>query len=87
VTAHTARITTGLLQDCFGDRNVGRGKWPLRSPDLTPPELCGDFLKKEFTSKAPINLEERQQNFAETVQNLIPKFARNAVKTVNIVLQ
>jgi len=79
-------MTTGLLQDSFGDSNVGRGKWPLRSPDLTPPDFCGDFLKKEITSKDPINLEEHQQKVAGINKKNLPKFVRNAVKTVNIAL-
>jgi hypothetical protein len=52
-TAHIASITTGLLQDSFGDRIVGRGKWPLRSPDLTPTDFfMWGFLKERFHIKS-----------------------------------
>jgi hypothetical protein len=68
----------GLLQDSFGDSNVRCGKWPPRSPDLRY------LLKKALTSKAPINLEESQQNAAGIDQESLQKFTRNAVKTVNI---
>jgi hypothetical protein len=45
--AHTAK-TTALLQEFFGERIAGSGLWLPQSPDLTLPDFCGDFLKKEF---------------------------------------
>jgi hypothetical protein len=32
-----------LLNEIFGERVISRNVWPLRSPDLTPPDfyLCG----------------------------------------------
>ena len=45
-TAHTAK-TTAFLQDFLRSRIVGRGLWPPRSPDLTPPDFfLWRFLKE-----------------------------------------
>lgn len=49
--------------------------------------FCRDVLKKEFTSKPQINLEERQHNVAGIDQENLPKCEGNTVKNLNIDLQ
>jgi hypothetical protein len=39
------QLTTALLQNFFGECIVGRGLWPLQSPDLTPDFFLYGFLK------------------------------------------
>ena len=41
-TAHTARETLNLLREQFPNRVISKNgdlRWPLRSPDLTPPDF------------------------------------------------
>jgi hypothetical protein len=69
-TADTANATA-LLQEFFDKRIVGRGLWPPRSPDLTPPDffLLG-FLKERVYSNNPGSLEELKHNIEQTVANI-----------------
>jgi hypothetical protein len=38
-TPHTANTTTTFLQEFFGERVIGGGLWPPRSPDLSSPDF------------------------------------------------
>jgi hypothetical protein len=46
VTPHIAKVTIWALCGVFGefngeDRNIGKGLWPSRSPELNPCDLIG----------------------------------------------
>ena len=85
---HTEGVTTRFCKTpmVIVMSDVGSGHYDHQtSRHLT--SFCGDFLKKEFTSKAPINLEECQLTVAGIGQESLPKCAGNAVETVNIGLQ
>jgi hypothetical protein len=57
-TINTANATTALLQELFGERIVGRGTWPPRFPDLTPPDfVLWGFLKERVYSNYPRSLK------------------------------
>jgi hypothetical protein len=38
-TAHTAHMSTALLDDVFADRISSTTIWPPRSPDFSPPDF------------------------------------------------
>jgi hypothetical protein len=38
-TAHTTNNSMKLLNEIFGERVISGNVWPLRSPDLTPPDF------------------------------------------------
>jgi hypothetical protein len=52
-TTHSVKTTT-LLHEFFGERIVGCGHWPTRSPDLTPPHflLWGFFKEKVYSNNS-----------------------------------
>ena len=37
-TSHTSHTSMAEIQSFFSDRVISKGLWPLRSPDLTPPD-------------------------------------------------
>jgi hypothetical protein len=66
-----------LLQEFFGERIVGRGLWPPRSPNLPRRFLFG-FLKERVYSNNPRSLEEQKHNIEETVANTdLENFAKS----------
>jgi hypothetical protein len=84
-TAYAANTTTALLQEFFGESIVGRGLWPPRSPDFTPPDFfMWGFLKERVYSNKPRSLEELKHNTEQTVVNIDPeilhKVSRNTLK-------
>jgi hypothetical protein len=91
-TAHTANTTTALPQDFCGERNVERGLWPRRSPDLILPSyFLWGFLKERVYSNNPRSLEELKHNIEQTVASTEPetfrKVTRNALKRVDAFLR
>jgi hypothetical protein len=84
--------TTALLQEYSGECAVGRGLWPPRCPNFTPPDffLCG-FLKERVYSNNPGNLEELKHNIEQPVANTDPetlrKVTRNTLKRVDTCLR
>ena len=38
-TSHNSHASMTEIQSFFGDRDISKGFWPPRSPDLTPPDL------------------------------------------------
>jgi hypothetical protein len=38
-SAHMAHVSMPLLHDVFSDQLISRDIWPLRLPDLTPPDF------------------------------------------------
>jgi hypothetical protein len=79
--AHTAN-TTAKLQRFFGKRIVGRGIWPPRSPDLTPPDFfLWGFLKERVYSNNLPGLEELKHNIEQTAANTDPETLANSHET------
>jgi hypothetical protein len=89
-TAYTAN-TSALLQEFFGERNVGCGLWPPRSPDLNPPTFfLWGFLKGVYLNN-PRRLDEMKHNTEQTDANSDPetlrKATRNTLKWVDVCLR
>jgi hypothetical protein len=56
---HIKFTTTNVLQNVFGNRIIGHGFWPPRSPGLTSPDFfLREFLKERVYSNNTINLED-----------------------------
>jgi hypothetical protein len=72
-----ARSTTGLLQEFFGERIVGRDLWPPPSLDLAPSDFfLWGFLKERVHSNNPQSLDELKHNAEETAANTDPETFR-----------
>ena len=72
-SSHTTKASTASSQNFFGDRIVGRGLWPPRSPDLTSPDFCcADFLKKECTAIT----QDAWRTFNTILKRLLPALSK-----------
>jgi hypothetical protein len=78
----------------FGERVVGSGFWPPRSPDLTPPHLfLLGLLKERFHSNNPRSSEELKHSIEPAVANTdqetltFQNVVRNTLKRVDACLR
>lgn len=79
-TCHSSKTTTVLLQDFFGDRLIGKGKYPPRSPDLTPLDyFLWGYLKSKAFRNNPNNIDQLKTN----IRDLINEISRNTLKKVS----
>jgi hypothetical protein len=71
--AHTSRFTLRQLDMYFGDRIIGKGLWPPRSPDLSPPDFfLWGFLKDRVYANKPNTLEQLKANISLALTSLQP---------------
>jgi hypothetical protein len=87
-TSHTANSTTEMLKQFFDDRIISKNLWPLRSPDLTPPDyFLWGYLKQAVYSNRPQTIENLKQNIEVAISNIsqetLKKVMRNMVTRVN----
>lgn len=88
---HIAHNTLEYLQQFFGDRLISRGRWPPRSPDLTPLDfyLFG-YLKNKVFQNRPHTLEELQAAINQEIQtideNQLQQVFDNIKRRVNLCL-
>jgi hypothetical protein len=74
----------------FGERIAGRGLWPPRSPDFTPPDffLWGFRIERVYSNN-PQSLEELKHNTEQTVvntdQETLPKVANTKKRIEKVV--
>jgi len=69
VTSHTSHACMAEIQSFLGDRVISKGLWPLRSPDLTPPDyfLWGDLKGRVYQNK-PRTIDALKANITEEIQ-------------------
>jgi hypothetical protein len=70
-TAHTATYSINVLNKVFEDKQISRGLWPARSPNLN----LFDFylwrnLKDKVYSNNPHTLVELKQSIRETISSI-----------------
>lgn len=77
-TAHTAQETMTYLRQFFDDRLISRGRWPARSPDLTPLDyfLFG-HLKNRVYRNRPQNIDDLKQAIEDEINNVTPAILIN----------
>ena len=75
-TAHTARETMTLLNECFPNHLISRFAnipWPPRSPDLAPCDLfLWGYLKSRVYVTNPTSLQELKNNIYSEMKELSP---------------
>jgi hypothetical protein len=60
-----------MLKQFFDDRIISKNLWPLRSPDLTPPDyFLWGYLKQGVYSNRPQTIEELIQNTEVSILNI-----------------
>jgi hypothetical protein len=71
-SAHTAYATRQYIEEFYADQVIGYGKWPPRSPDLTPLDyfLFG-YLKNTIYQNRLHTIEELKQAIRVAINNII----------------
>jgi hypothetical protein len=69
-TAHTARMSVQALSDDFGDRNIGSGIWPARSPDRNPRDFFFWDCLKDKICNSTLSAEELKENVRRKIKNI-----------------
>lgn len=73
-TAHTAGRTVRYLEQFYGERIIGAGRWPARSPDLTPPDYClFGILKNTIYQTRLHTLDELKDAITVAVRSITPE--------------
>ena len=91
-TSHYAGSTSDFVEEFFGNRVIGRGLWPPRSPDLTAADFFSMGLpQRKSLQQQTTNTEQLKVNIEQAVLNIRPqtlkKVARNAVKIIEACIQ
>jgi hypothetical protein len=77
-----------MLKQFFDDRIIFKNLWPLRCPNLTPPDyFLWGYLKQVVYSNRPQTIEDLKQNSEVAISNIsqetLKKVVRNMVTRVN----
>jgi len=68
-TSHTSHAIMAEIQSFFGDRDISKGLWPPRSPDLTPPDYSlRGYLKGRIYQNKPRTIDASKTNITEEIQ-------------------
>jgi len=69
VTSHTSHANIAEIQSFFSDHVISKGFWPLRSPDLTPPDyFLWGYLKGRVYQNKPRAIDALKANITEEIQ-------------------
>ncbi|GFX14339.1 transposable element Tc3 transposase [Trichonephila clavipes] len=83
-TCHTARATTDLLKDTFGDRLISRFgpvNWPPRSCDLTPLDyFLWGYLKSLVYADKPQTLDHLEDNIRRVIADIRPQMLEKVIE-------
>ena len=79
---HFANIIRTFLNEQFPARWIGRGSpyitWPVRSPDLTPPDFfLWGFVKDQVYTTPVHDLADLQERIHAAVNNVTPQMLHN----------
>jgi len=57
------------IQSFFSDRIISKGLWPLRSPDVTPPDsFLWGYLKGRVYQNKPQTIDALKANITKEIQ-------------------
>jgi AraC-like DNA-binding protein len=80
--AHNSKSTKRQLEMYFGERIIGKGLWPPRSPDLTPPDFfLWGFLKDKVYVNNPKTLEELKANINVQIASIQPQLLEKVISS------
>ncbi|GFV39533.1 uncharacterized protein TNCV_1367741 [Trichonephila clavipes] len=83
-TCHTARATTDLLKDTFGDRPISRFgpvNWPPRSCDLTPLDyFLWGYVKSLVYADKPQTLDHLEDNIRRVIADIRPQMLEKVIE-------
>ncbi|GFS59139.1 putative LOC100569746 [Trichonephila clavipes] len=83
-TCPTARATSDLLKDTFGDRLISRFgpvNWPLRSCDLTPLDyFLWGYVKSLVYADKPQTLDHLEGNIHRLIADIRPQMLEKSSK-------
>ncbi|GFV67114.1 putative DD41D transposase [Trichonephila clavipes] len=83
-TCHTDRATLDLLKDTFGDFLISRFgpvNWPLRSCDLTSPEIFFvGYVKSLVYTDKPQTLDHLEDNICRVIANIRPQMLEKFIE-------
>jgi hypothetical protein len=84
-TSHTANSTMEVLKQFFDDTIISKNLWPLRSPDLTPPDyFLSGYLKQVVYSNRPQTIEDFKQNTEVAISNISQETSKKVVRKMVI---
>src|SRR5258705_6182455 len=70
---HTSKTSMALIESFFPDRVVSKGRWPPRSPDLSPPDFfLWGMLKSTVYGNKPRTLAALEGNIRRESPWLVP---------------
>ena len=74
-TSHTSHVSMAEIQSFSGDRVIWKGLWPLRSPDLKPPDyFLWGCLKGRVYQNKPRTIDALKANIIDTRLIYIHKY-------------
>lgn len=81
--AHTAVSSIDFLREFFEDRIISTGRWPPRSPDLTPCDyfLWGHLKNKVYRNK-PQTLDELRTEIETQINEITPEMLEHVFKNL-----
>ncbi|GFT51400.1 mariner Mos1 transposase [Trichonephila clavipes] len=83
-TCHTARATTNLLKDTFGDRLISRFgpvNWPPRSCDLTPLDyFLWGYVQSLVYADKPQTLDHLEDNIRRVIADIRPLMLEKVIE-------
>ncbi|GFW71057.1 transposable element Tc3 transposase [Trichonephila clavipes] len=83
-TCHTARTTSDLLKDTFGDRLISRFEpvnWPPRSCDLTPLDyFLWGYVKSLVYADKPQTLDHLEDNIRRVISDIRPQMLEKVIE-------
>jgi hypothetical protein len=90
--ADTAHMSLALLDNVFADRITSKTIWPLRSPDLSPPDFfLWGAMKNSVYSNNPHTIDELKMAITEYIRNvdraIMNTVFKNTVRHVNKCLE
>src|SRR5258705_10062310 len=66
--SHTSKTSMALIESFFPDRVVSKGRWPPRSPDLSPPDFfLWGMLKGTVYGNKPRTLAALEDNIRREI--------------------